>query len=97
MTEKQEIQQVMMEHFTNVYQCGEPNNSTGLNLDDIASILPCLSDDHTARLQDEVKTDEIKVAVFQMGGLKALSPDGILTIFFQKYWYMIGRDVVQAV
>lgn len=40
---------------------------------------------------------EVQKAVFQMGGLKAPSPDGVPAVFFQKAWDIVGQDIVKAV
>ena len=39
----------------------------------------------------------MEVAVKQMAPLKAPGPDGMPPIFFQKFWNIIGDDVVKAI
>ena len=48
-------------------------------------------------LSGDFTVDEIKEAVFQMGPTKAPGPDGMNALFYQKFWHIVGDDVVNAV
>ena len=41
--------------------------------------------------------EEIKRALFQMHPSKSPGPDGMSPFFFQKYWHIVGNNVVRAV
>ena len=41
--------------------------------------------------------EEVKNALFQMPHSKALGPDGMSALFFQKYWHLIGNDITKAI
>ena len=43
------------------------------------------------------REEEIRVALNQMHPTKALGPDGMSPIFFQKYWDVVGQSVVSCV
>jgi hypothetical protein len=49
------------------------------------------------QLCKEFMDQEIADALFQMGPLKALGPDGFPARFFQRHWETLRVDVVQAV
>ena len=48
-------------------------------------------------LSSDVTTDEIKIAMFQMGPTKAPGPDDMNALFYQKFWHIIGDNVINAV
>lgn len=41
--------------------------------------------------------DEIHVALLQMHPCKALEPDGMNVVFYQRFWHIVGSDVAQFV
>ena len=58
--------------------------------------LPGLSHLHRQILDREFEIEEIKEATFQLGSWKALGPDGIPAMLFQKCWETMGQIVIQA-
>ena len=40
---------------------------------------------------------EVEIAIKQMAPTKAPSPDGMPSVFYQKYWHVVGNDVTNAV
>lgn len=42
------------------------------------------------RLMSPVSDEEIKLAVFDLGALKAPSPDGLNGLFYQNHWETIS-------
>ena len=48
-------------------------------------------------LTNEFNAEEIKSALFQMGPTRALGPDGMNALFYQKFWHIVGDTVVSAV
>ena len=45
-------------------------------------------------LLEEFTQEEVKKALFQMNPTKTPGPDGMNPLFFQKYWHIVGTDVV---
>ena len=45
----------------------------------------------------EFKADEIRIALKQMHPTKALGPDGMSLIFYQKYSDVVGSNVINCV
>ena len=52
---------------------------------------------HNSQLLQTYSAEEIKKVVFQMHPSKSPDPDGMIPFFFQKYWHIIGDDVIFAV
>ena len=45
----------------------------------------------------EFTAEEIQTTLLQMHPTKASGPDGMSTIFYQKYWKIVGADVTNMV
>ena len=56
-----------------------------------------MTDDMQEFLSSEFTAEEVKVALFQMGPTKAPGPDGMNALFYQKFWHVVGNNVVLAV
>ena len=48
-------------------------------------------------LSSEYSAEEITVALFQMGPTKAPGPNGMNALFYQKFWHIVGNDVINVV
>ena len=44
-------------------------------------------------LSSEYSAEEVRTALFQM----APGPDGMNALFYQKYWHVVGNDVIAAI
>ena len=93
MEEVEEIAGVATNYFESIYS-SDGSNQMEECLDMVhykvtTDMLETLSRDYSA--------EEIKVAVFQMGPTKALGPDGMNALFYQKFWHIVGDDVIATV
>ncbi|KAA3488060.1 reverse transcriptase [Gossypium australe] len=57
----------------------------------------CISPEMNEVLNSPFTADEILVALKGMGPLKAPGSDGFPALFFQKYWQIVGKDVLDFV
>ena len=50
-----------------------------------------------SKLLEEFRIDEVRKALNQMHPTKAPGPNGMLPIFYQKYWDVVGGNVINCV
>ncbi|KAA3467258.1 reverse transcriptase [Gossypium australe] len=83
-----EIGEIACDYFSDLF------DSRGIgNLDHILLwVSCCISDSMNQSLTAAYTKEEIDEALKRMGPTKASDPDGFPTIFFQKYWSIIGND-----
>ncbi|GJX67975.1 RNA-directed DNA polymerase, eukaryota, reverse transcriptase zinc-binding domain protein [Tanacetum coccineum] len=75
---------------------GEQNNRECLDMGGI--LFPNKIDNQEAgRMINEVSSEEIKAAMFDIDDNKASGPDGFTAKFFKKVWEVISNDVCEAV
>lgn len=60
----------------------------------LSGIHRCISDEDNQFLIAFYTKEEIKAAVFEIGPIKALEEDGLLALFYQKCWHIVGNDVI---
>lgn len=58
---------------------------------------PRLAESDLIDLNREVNTEEIFQTIKSIGGFKAPGPDGILAIFYQKQWRVVGKDFFELI
>ena len=93
---REDIEEVagdVVEYFNNMFSTGSCTRIEEC----LEAIQQKLSIEMQQTLSSEYTADEIKAALFQMGPTKALGPDGMNAIFYQKFWHIVGDNVVSAV
>ena len=91
--EEEEIASVATRFFENIFKASDCDRLEEC----LAAVHPKVSPDMQDILSSEYSTKEIKAALFQMGPMKALGPDGMNALFYQKFWHIVGDGVVNAV
>ena len=90
---KESITATATSYFKNIYSTSFPTGT-----DEITNAIP-------RRVTKEMNTeptkiftkDEVTKALQQLHPTKALRPDGISTIFFHKYWDIVGSNITNMV
>lgn len=90
---KEDMKEVAVKYFKDLFT--EPNQA-GLPYY-WPNLFPTLDGITLVSLHMDVTQDEIKQALFAIGSLKALGPDGFLAHFFQKCWDIYKNDICAMV
>ncbi|WOK96895.1 hypothetical protein Cni_G05603 [Canna indica] len=84
-------------HIIQFYTNPFSTNSNEVNACDLSFVQQKMTTDMNASLDHPYSADEILQAVMMMHPSKALGPNGLPPMFYQKYWPIVGQDVVQLV
>ncbi|XP_077232361.1 uncharacterized protein LOC143869152 [Tasmannia lanceolata] len=91
-TDHSQIENIMISYFQNLL-----NSGTICEKSLLPTPFKILLQEEADWLTRPVPEEEIKVTVFEMDGNRAPGPDGFNGEFYQKFWYIIGVDVVKAI
>ncbi|GJZ65074.1 RNA-directed DNA polymerase, eukaryota [Tanacetum coccineum] len=86
------VKKEFLDHFANRFS--KPGKPTASLLVDFPNQI---SPDQRTYLESDVTNVEIKKAVWECGMDKAPGPDGFTFGFFRHFWYLVDRDVYEAV
>nr|XP_025605294.1 uncharacterized protein LOC112696649 [Arachis hypogaea] len=87
-----EIMEHIEEHFQKLFASATRHGFEG-TINKISRVTKEINNELLMDIMDE----EVRKAVFSMGSLKALGPDGLNGIFYQKHWEVISKDVCAVV
>ena len=87
------IESLATEYFTNLFTASAPNDREEALRFTTARVTP----DMNIALMREPTEAEIKEAVFAINPDKAPGPDGMTSLFYQRFWNFVGKDIVHMV
>ena len=88
-----ELERIAVSYFQHVFSTSSP-----LTVAEVVSHVDAVfTPNMNKELMRDFSQDDVKKALFQMHPSKAPEPDGMIALFFQKYWHIIGHDVSNAV
>ena len=91
--EESDIAGVALEYFETLFKAG-----TCERVEECLNVVNSkITPDMQQVLSSTFCVEEVKIALFQMGPTKALEPDGMNALFYQKFWHVVGDMVVNAV
>ena len=93
MEEIEDVAAVASNYFNTLFHAG-----SGDQMEECLDAVPSrVTEDMLMILSNEFTAEEVKVALFQMGPTKAPGPNSMNALFYQKFWHIVGDDVVFAV
>lgn len=93
LTTAHEINHELRNFFQSLFQSdGPPDMEEALSV-----VSPAITSSMNSTLIRPVSSEEIELAVFQLGALKAPGPDGYPGLFYQSYWGIVKESTVAAV
>ena len=90
---KEGIVQTTTSYFEDIYTSTHPTR-----MEEVTNLVQAMvSKEMNEDLTKEFTVEEVRAALRQMHPTKAPGPDGMSTVFYQKYWDIIGSDVSNMV
>lgn len=88
-TEEAEINEIATQYFQKLFSTNGVGDFSHL----LTGIENSISPDTNKTILESFTAEEIFLAVKGMGATKAPGHDGFPTLFFQKYWGIVGKDI----
>ena len=92
-TNEEEISNILIDYYQQLFITASPTH-----VEEVLRVVPSIIiEEQNAMLVAKFVKAEIDKALQQMEPLKALGPDGLPPLFYQKFWTSIGEDVSYAI
>lgn len=92
-TSEDDIEAVASTYFQQLFTTTNPANIE----ETLRFITTAVSDDMNQRLLCIPLDEEIREAIFSINPDKAPRPDGMTSLFYQRFWSSVGKDVCSMV
>ena len=87
---KDEMSEIVSNYFQNLFNSGNPTE-----MEAALEGLPCsVTESMNVELMVPPIGEDIRLALFSMHPNKAPGVDGLHALFFQKFWHIMGRDII---
>ena len=84
---------LLINYYSSLFTTSQPEQIDKV----VAQVSSVVTEDMNKALTRVFTASEVEMALKQMAPTKALSPDGMPPVFYQKYWHVVGSDVTKAV
>ena len=87
------IEGIVLEYFATIFKLDFPTSFEA----SLSAINICVTPEMNDELLADFKANEVTRAINQMHPTKSPGPDGMSSIFYKKYWDLVGFDVINCV
>ncbi|KAL0458975.1 UNVERIFIED_CONTAM: putative mitochondrial protein [Sesamum latifolium] len=92
---EEDIQGILLWYFREIFTSNGPSESV---INEVLSLVqPRVTLEMEQVLATPFTAKEVKTAIFSMFPFKSPGPDGMLPVFFHKFWSIVDSDVTRAV
>lgn len=93
--EDKDLEAIIIDYFGELFQSSHPDVTV---IDEmLATVEARITPEMNALLSTQFTADEVLLALKQMSPLKSPGPDGLPVIFFNKYWHVLGTNIISCV
>ena len=80
-------------YFSGLFSSDVTDYDQGL----LNTVKPKVTTQMSTELMEPYTREEVRKALFQIGGMKAPGPDGLHAIFFKRFWHILGDELTDEV